>query len=64
MGGAGYRAIGGEAVVICSWEAAGVMAAVVAYCRRIFKGRLQRMIEPIAFEGGAIGGGILSRISA
>jgi len=60
---AGYRAMGGEPLVICSWEAAGVIAAVVAYCRRIFKGRLHLRIEAIALEGGAIRGGILNGIS-
>jgi hypothetical protein len=36
-----------------------IAAAAVAYCRRIFRGRLQRRMEAIALEGGAIRGGIL-----
>lgn len=55
----GYRAMGGEAWVICSWEAAGVMAAAVAYCLLIRRGRLVRRMDVIAFEGGCIRGGIL-----
>lgn len=36
-----------------------MIAAAVAYCRWSLKGRLQRRIEAIAFDGGCIRGGIL-----
>jgi hypothetical protein len=54
--------MGGEPLAICSWEAAGVTAAPVAYCRRIFKGRLHLKIEAIAFDGRDIRGGMLREL--
>jgi hypothetical protein len=51
--------MGGGDFVICSWDAAGVIAAAVAYCRGLRTFRLFFRIDAIAFEGGCIRGGIL-----
>jgi hypothetical protein len=42
--------------VICSWEGAGVMACMVAYCREDREYLQQR--REAAFDGGGIRGGI------
>lgn len=56
----GKRDIGGDALVICSCEAAGVnAAAAVAYCRFRRGVLLHRRMEAIAFDGVCIRGRIL-----